>query len=279
MNFTALAKLMGDYVVPFIGICAWLILGVWVASLLARLAYAGLSRKLGADVARTISKAVKFVVVVLFAVSLIHGTGVNITAVLGAAGVAGVAIGFASQTSLSNLISGIFLVLEHPFKVGDWVEVEGVSGYVHSVEMLSTYIRTFDNRLVRLPNEMVAKSKLINHTKYPIRRLDLDIRVAVSENADRVMRIFREVVGVNPACFNEPQPLVVFKGFGDASLDFLLAVWVDKNDIQTARTSLMRDLKERLDREGIQLPYQRLGVVERPDGHAQAQERQDGSKT
>jgi small-conductance mechanosensitive channel len=261
VDFTSLAKLMGDYVLPFIGICAWLIFGFWVSSVLARLVYNGLSRKLGADSARAASNAIKITLVALFVVLLVHGVGGSITAVLGAAGVAGVAIGFASQTSLSNLISGLFLLLEHPFKVGDWIEVDGTSGYVHSVELLSTYIRTFDNRLVRIPNETVAKSKLVNYTQYQIRRLDLEIRVAYTEDAGRVMEIFREVVVANASCFNEPEPLIVFKGFGEGSMDFLLAVWIDRNEIQSARTSLMKDIKARFDKEGVALPYEMLRMV------------------
>lgn len=261
INFTSLNTLMGDYVLPFIGICAWLIFGLWVSSFLARLLHKGLSRRLGADTSRTIAKLVKYLLVVLFTVSLIRGAGVDITAVLGAAGVAGVAVGFASQTSLSNLISGLFLVLEHPFKVGDWVEVSGTSGYVHSVELLSTYIRTFDNRMVRIPNEMLAKSTLINHTHYPIRRLDLSIRVSCKEDASRVMQIFRDVVASNPSCFNEPEPLILLKDFGDGSLDFMLAVWTDRNELQMARSSLLFDIKERFNREGIELPYQRMASV------------------
>jgi len=261
-DFTSFLKVVSDYVLPAIGMCAWMFFGFWVASLLARMLYGGLSRKLGADAARTISKTVKFLLIVLFAVSLIQSTGMDVKAVLGAAGVAGVAIGFAAQTSLSNLISGMFLILEHPFKVGDWIEVEGTSGYVHSVELLSTYIRTFDNRMVRIPNELVAKSKLINYTKYKIRRMDLDIQVSCKESVGKVMQIFREVVIANPSCFNEPEPLIVFKGFGDASLIFLLAVWTDQTDMQGTRTSLMKDIKDRFDREGIELPYQRMATVE-----------------
>jgi len=266
IDFTSLNTLMVDYVLPFIGICAWLIFGLWASSFLARLLHRGLTRRLGADTSRAVSKTVKYLLVVLFTVSLIRGVGVDITAVLGAAGVAGVAIGFASQTSLSNLISGLFLVVEHPFKAGDWIEVDGISGYAHSVELLSTYIRTFDNRMVRIPNEMLAKSKLINHTQYPIRRLDLDIRVSCKEDAGKVMQIFREAVVSNPSCFNEPEPQILLKGFGDASLDFIVAVWTDSNEIKEARSSLMKDIKERFDRERIELPYQRMANVPERNG-------------
>jgi len=261
-DVTKLNTMLLDYVLPFLGICAWLIFGLWVSSFLARRLYNGLARRLGTDKARAISKTVKFLLVVLFVVSLIRGAGVDITAVLGAAGVAGVAIGFASQTSLSNLISGLFLVVERPFKAGDWIEVDGSSGYVHSVELLSTYIRTFDNSMVRIPNEMLAKSKLINYTRYPIRRLDIDIAVAYKEDAALVMRIFRDVVIANPSCFNEPEPLIVFKGFGESSMEFLLAVWTDRTEMQATRTSLMKDIKARFEEEGIDLPYQRMRMKE-----------------
>jgi len=275
IDLTGFFKVMGDYVLPAIGACAWMFFGFWLASLLARMLYGGLSRKLGADTARTLSKAVKFLLILFFAAVLIYGTGMDVKSVLGAAGVAGVAIGFAAQTSLSNLISGMFLLLEHPFKVGDWIEVDSISGYVHSVELLSTYIRTFDNRMVRIPNELVAKSKLINYTHYAIRRMDLDISVSCKEDAGKVMQIFREAVAANPACFNEPEPVIVFKGFGGASLDFLLAVWTDKNEMQSTRTSLMKDMKERFDREGIALPYERYVELDEP---ARAQGRNEARR-
>lgn len=260
-DVTSLSTLMGDYVLPFIGICAWLILGFWASSFASRLLHARLSRRIGPDTSRAVSQAVKFALLALFVFTLIYWVGVDVKAVLGTAGIAGVAIGFASQTSLSNLISGLFLVLEHPFKSGDWIEVDGTSGYVHGVGLQSTYIRTFDNRMVRIPNEVLAKSKLINYTQYPIRRLDLDISVSCKEDVGRVMQIFRDVVVSNPSCFNEPEPVILLKGFSEASLDFMVAVWADRNELQTTRSSLLRDIKEHFDRAGIELPYQRLAAV------------------
>ncbi len=254
-----------NYALPFLGACAWLIFGYWISSMMARLTYAGLLRKLGADKARAFSKGVKFLAILPFVLTIIHGTGLNITALLGAAGVAGVAIGFASQTGLSNLISGLFLVVERPFKIGDLIEVDGSRGIVHSIEMLSTYIRAYDNRVIRIPNEMLAKSKLINLTRYPIRRIDLDIRVACREDPARVMTVLREVIIANPACFNDPEPLIALRGVGGTSLDFLVAVWADNQEFLATRSSLLRDIKERFDREGIALPYERFVVVQRED--------------
>lgn len=257
-TFSKISASLTTHVLPFLGICAWLIFGVWISSLLSRLLYTGLSRTLGVDKARGISKGFKLLLIMLFAASLILYFKVDITPVLGASAVAGVAIGFASQTSLSNLISGLFLVLERPFTIGDWIEVDGSFGAVHNIELLSTYIRTVDNKMVRIPNEMLAKSKLVNFTRYPVRRVDLDISISCREDVARVMRLFREVIAANPACFNEPEPLIALKGFGQNSVEFLVAVWVDRKEFLASRTSLVKDIKERFDREGVELPYQRV---------------------
>ena len=156
-------------------------------------------------------------------------------------------------------------VVERPFKIGDLIEVDGSRGYVHSIEMLSTYIRAYDNRVIRFPNEMLAKSKLINLTRYPIRRIDLDIRVACRENPERVMTVLREVIIANPACFNDPEPVIALRGLDETSLDFLVGVWADNQEFFATRTSLLRDIKVRFDQEGIALPYGRVAVAQRAD--------------
>ena len=262
IDLSKLNTAVTDYALPFLGICVWLVVGFWVSSLLSRLLYTGLSRKLSMEKARTISKVFKYLLVALFVLSLIRGLGVDITAVLGAAGVVGIAIGFASQTSLSNLISGLFLILERPFKIGDLIEIEDARGTVHSIELLSTYLRTLDNRMIRVPNEMLAKSRLVNLTHYPLRRIDLDISVSCKEDAARVMEIFRTVIAANPACFNEPEPVIALKSFGAASLDFFVAVWADRTEFLATRTSLLKEIKERFDQEGIEWPCQRVYLHE-----------------
>lgn len=249
-------------VLPFFGLCVWLLFGFWVSSLLAKLLHAGLVLKLEKDKARAIAKIFKILLMTLFTISLVRGMGVDITAVLGAAGVAGIAIGFAAQTSLANLISGLFLILERPFTIGDWIEVDGATGAVHSIEFLSTYIRSPDNRIIRIPNEMLAKSKLINLTRYPIRRIDLEISIACHENVDRVIKVLRKAIMDNPMCFNEPAPVVVLKNFSHNALEFMVGVWADRKELAATRTSILKDIKQCLDREGIELPYQRVAFKE-----------------
>jgi small-conductance mechanosensitive channel len=221
------------------------------ASMLART----LRRKLSLQSLMLATKGFKYAGTGILILMFLHEVGFNLSTVLGAAGIAGVAFGFASQTSLSNLISGLFLVVERPFEVGDLLQVGGTSGVVHSIDLLSVKLRTFDNRFVRLPNETLIKTEFTNITRFPIRRLDIDLGVAYKEDIGRVMRVLGEIADRNPFALDEPAPLILFKGFGASALDILFGVWFEKQDMLNLRNSIMRDIKERFDREGIEIPF------------------------
>ena len=122
-------------------------------------------------------------------VSALRELGFDLSVVLGAAGILSVAIGFASQTSTSNLISGLFLMLERPFSIGDVIKVDSTTGEVISIDLLSVKIRTFDNLFVRSPNESMIKTQVTTLTKFPIRRADLQVGIAFKEDIERVKEI------------------------------------------------------------------------------------------
>lgn len=197
---------------------------------------------------------------IILTVTLLNEMGFNLTAVIGAFGIAGVAIGFAAQTSLSNLISGIFLIAERPFEIEDVIQIGDTLGVVYSIDLLSVKLRTFDNRYIRIPNETLVKSQLTNITRFPIRRLDIDIGVAYKENLDHVIRILAEVADNNPFCLDEPEPLILFKGFGNSSLDFLLGVWFEKTEMLKLKNSILMEIKKRFDEEGIEIPFPHVSL-------------------
>ena len=191
----------------------------------------------------------------LVLVSVLTQLGFSLTPLLGAAGILGIAIGFASQTSVSNVISGFFLLAEQPFQVDDAIEVGGTVGRVLSVDVLSVKLRTFDNRFVRIPNETIVKSQVTNITRFPIRRFDLMVGVAYKEDVKRVRKVLLEVAGDNPLALMEPEPLVLFEGFGDSSLNFRFGVWTTKENFLKLRNSLHDEVKARFDEEGIEIPF------------------------
>ncbi len=215
----------------------------------------GLHKKASEQSIMLLSKGVVYLGTTLLVLMALQKAGVQLGTLLGAAGIAGVAIGFASQTSLSNLISGLFLIWEKPFAVGDVLHVGSDHGTVHSIDLLSVQLRTFNNQLVRIPNESLIKSSFTNVTRFPIRRMDIPIGVAYKEDVEKVVRVLKEVADANPYCLDEPEPVIIFKGFGDSALEFLFGPWFVKTDYVTLRNSLLTEIKKRFDEEGIEIPF------------------------
>lgn len=193
--------------------------------------------------------------VVLVLVSVLRELGFELTVLLGAAGVLSVALGFASQTSASNLISGLFLMAEKPFVVGDVIKVGGTTGEVLSVDLLSVKLRTFDNLFVRVPNETMVKAEITNLTRFPIRRLDVQVGVAYKENIARVKEVLLAVAERNPLCLEEPKPLFIFQGFGDSSLDLQFSVWAVRQHFLELRNTIHEEIKAAFDEAGIEIPF------------------------
>ena len=196
-----------------------------------------------------------YLILGLFLVSALHQLGFNLSVLLGAAGIFTVAIGFASQTSASNLISGLFLVAERPFTVGDVIKVGDTLGEVLSIDPLSVKLRTFDNLYVRIPNESLIKSETTTLTRYPIRRIDIKLGIAYKEDITRTRKILEQLARDNPLCLEEPGPLFIFLGFGDSSLDLQFSVWVKRENFLVLMNSIKEEIKCAFDAHGIEIPF------------------------
>lgn len=207
-----------------------------------------------------IQKVAGFTILVVTFLWALHELGMSMGVLLGAAGILTVALGFASQTSASNVISGFFLMAERPFSRGDLIKVGETAGRVLSIDFLSVKLRTFDNRLVRIPNETMLKSEFANLTKFPIRRVDLNIGVAYKEDVNKVRRILFEVADRNPLCLDEPRPFFFYRGYGDSALQFLFGVWATQENFFEVQTRLYMEIKEAFDRAGIEIPFPHLSL-------------------
>lgn len=193
-----------------------------------------------------LSRIVKWGVLLVGLSSALNELGFSLSVVLGAAGVLTVAIGFAAQTTLSNLISGFFLFGDRPFRIGDVIEVDGVSGEVLSVDMMATTLRTLDNRFVRIPNEMIIKTKLQNFTRFPIRRVDFSIPVAHHEDFGRIRALLLEIIDQSPLCLEEPAPSVFIQSFGELSVQVQVWAWTRTENTQELRATMGPALQEGL---------------------------------
>jgi small-conductance mechanosensitive channel len=185
---------------------------------------------------------------------------INLAAIFGAAGVIGLVIGVASQTSIGNIISGFFLVSERSFELGDVIRIGDKTGIVYSIDLLSIKIKTFDNLLLRIPNQTVISTEVINVTKFPIRRFDFDVSVAYKEDLKKVKSIIENVARNNPLSLDEPEPLIIFKNFGDSGIDIQVGIWFEKANFLQLRNSIFIEIKEAFEAEGIEIPFPHVSI-------------------
>jgi small-conductance mechanosensitive channel len=185
--------------------------------------------------------------------------GVSLGALLGAAGILTVAIGFAAKTAASNLISGLFLMGERPFLIGDTIRVGDAFGVVVSIDLLSVKLRTFDNLLERIPNETLLKTKVTNLSRFPIRRADIKLRLPVGCDVPAIKKLLLAIADAEPLALEEPRPVLQHLGFGDAFLDVQFCVWAQREKFLELRTAINARIPEALAKHGIKLaPPQQL---------------------
>ncbi len=217
-------------------------------------------KRLSQQAGMLVRKSIFYLGAIIVLMVVLQQLGVNLAALLGAAGVAGIAIGFASQTSLSNIISGLFLISEKPFAVGDWIKVGDCDGYVLSIDLLSVKIRTHGNQYIRIPNESLVKANVINISRFPIRRFEIMVGVAYKEDLHRVREVLRDVITKNRYTLEDPEPTIYLKAFGDSALEIFVGAWHPREDWQNVRDTLPQEIKARFDQEGIEIPFPHLSL-------------------
>lgn len=237
-----------------------LVLGVVLGSLAGRSAARFMEQRSTRHHTVMVRRLVFYLIVLLFAVAALREAGFSLDVVLGAAGILTVAIGFASQTSASNMISGLFLLVEKPFEIGDVIEADATIGEVIGIDMLSVKLRTPDNLYVRIPNETLIKTRVVNRSRFPIRRLDLTVGIAYAEDVARVEALLLKLAEKNPVCLEEPKPFVLVTAFGPSSVDLQFSFWVPKDKVLDGRSSMMVAIKQTLDRDGIEIPFPHTSI-------------------
>ncbi|MCD8062174.1 MAG: mechanosensitive ion channel family protein [Akkermansiaceae bacterium] len=241
----------------------WLVISWILLKLLCQVLRKITSMKMSPQASRLTVKIVKNAGYIIIGVEAFALMGFDILTLLGAASIIGVAVGFASQTSLSNIISGLFLVGEKQINLGDMIEVDGITGNVDSINLMSVQLRLPNNTMVRIPNEMIIKNPVSNITRFSTRRCDLDLGVDYNCDIEHVMDILREVIKANKLCLDDPAATVMFTGFQDSSLGFKVGAWCLKENFLDCQSSLAHDIKHRFAAEGVSFPFPTRSVESR----------------
>lgn len=202
---------------------------------------------------------------ILLAMYVLSLFGIKLSAIWGAAGVAGLAIGFAAQTSVSNLISGIFVLTEKVMKKGDYVTIGGESGVVDSIGLLSVKIHTLDNQMIRIPNSTVINGTLTNYNSFDKRRFVFDVGVSYDSDLDKVLEALQKVPGMCPSVRQEPAPAVFYDGLGDSAIDVKIAVWFDTPNLIQVKNEVYKAIMKVSRETPFEIPYSQVDLHFRND--------------
>ena len=204
-------------------------------------------------------KVVSYVFLIIIALSVV---GIPTMSLITAIGTAGVAIGLALKDSLSNFASGVLILANAPFKVGDYVDLGGQAGTVMEIGLMETRLRTVDNRHIVLPNNTVTNGTVINYSAEPQRRLDLDFTIAYEDDAELAISLIRGIIAQKgDRILHEPaEPFVMVTGYLDSSVKITMRVWCPSADLWNLNFEFLKEVKAAFDQNGIHIPYNQMDV-------------------
>ena len=210
---------------------------------------------LGKQLALRIVRLVILLVAILTALELLDATAI-VGAIVGAAGLAGLALGFAFKNIVENYLAGVLLSTRNPFEIGDTVEIGGDIGKVALLSARDTVLVTLDGNHLRIPNAVVMNSVLLNFTRNPLRRFDFMVGVSTDFDLAEIKRIAMENLRENPAVLADPPPMVIVDSLGDSSVMMRLFGWIDQtnHDFLKSKSESIRLVKEAFDEAGIEMP-------------------------
>lgn len=235
---------------------AIVLVGIWLAKWISRAIERALTR---ASVEATLSGFLRNVsyaamMVVVF-IAALQKIGVPTTSVLAVVGAAGLAVGLALKDSLSNIASGVMLIVLRPFRDGDHVQAAGLEGFVEEIRIFQTRMRTLDNRLIILPNSMITTAPIINFSAKPQRRIDILVGVGYEDDLKRAREILLGIAAGNPLVLKTPEPFVQVSRLSESSVDLTLYAWVKTKDFGNARSLLTEAVRTQIIGNGLSIPY------------------------
>ena len=207
-----------------------------------------------------VCNVVRMALLVVVVIAAIGALGIQTTSFIAIFGAAGLAVGLALQGSLSNFAAGVLIVLFRPYKVGDFVDAAGISGTVEQVQILTTVLKTPDNKKIIVPNSQIMDSIITNYSANETRRVDLTVGVSYDDDIDKVSATLRELVDAEERILKDPECLIKVQALADSSVNFIVRPWVKTADYWGVYFDLTEAIKKRFDQENITFPFPQQDV-------------------
>ena len=217
-------------------------------------------RNVDRSVTGFVKSLVNVTLTILLLVAVVSKLGVETTSFAALIASAGVAVGLALSGNLQNFAGGVLILLLRPFKVGDYVEAQGVQGSVKDIQIFHTIITTVDNKIIFVPNGALSSGVITNYSKEDLRRVDLEVGVEYGENYDKVEATVKQIIAADKRILTEPAPFVALSSLGASSVNVVMRVWVKSADYWDIYFYLNKATYEVFNKQGIGFPFPQLTV-------------------
>lgn len=250
-----------EFLPNLVGAIIILIVGMWLAGLISKLTAKAMEKaKIGKEVVTFAHSFVKNAVKVLVIVAAVGTLGFNIASLITALGAATVAIGLALQDSLKNIASGVMILVNKPFKVGDFLETNGLQGNVTRIDISSTHLLTLDNKEIIIPNSNICVSNIVNYSSQERRRVDLSYNVSYSSDIDFVKSVIKKVIDKQDLIFKDPEPFIAVGKHQDSSIEIVVWVWCKGSNYWNVYYYMQENIKKAFDKNKITIPFTQIDI-------------------
>ena len=261
INFERLSEIVVAIILAFIGFV--------IARLVSNAFIRTIGNRFNAHQRLLWRRGIFYFIFLLFIMTSLREAGFKLSVFLGAAGILTVALGFASQTSATNLISGLFLIGEGSFEVGDTIQItlirgQTIEGQVISIDLLSVKLLTLDNVYIRLPNEQLIRTPVMNLSKYPIRRIPITLAINFHEDIIKVRQVLLDVAAKYPLVMDDPKATVTVTAFRESSIELLFSVWCRQENALKVRDEMQERVRNGFVGNQIEIPVPKMGLIDRP---------------
>ncbi len=242
------------------------LVGIILSKLLALNLRRSFREKLSREHLELIVKVVSYTVIIIAVLLVLPQVGVEPSGLMVAGGIAGIAIGFASQGIVGNLLAGLFLIFERPIKIGDIVNIGDVIGFVEDIRVISTTIRTFEGLYVRIPNEKVFNDSITNFVANQARRFEYTVGIRYQDSAEKAIEIINSVLDQHPLVLVNPPAHAFVDELGDDGVNIIIRIWAPSTEWYGVKTELLWKIKCALEEGGIEIPFPQrvLWFAEKP---------------
>jgi small-conductance mechanosensitive channel len=236
-------------------VVVFLIIAVLTARIVVIYLRRSLKDKLSRDIQDVVIKVIYYSIIVIAVLLILRLLGIELSGLLVAGGIIGIVIGFASQSIVGNLISGLFLMFERPIKIGDQVNIDGTSGFVEDIHTVSTIIRTYEGLYVRIPNEKVFTNKITNYVANTARRFEYVVGIRYSDDADEAIEIIKDLIEEHPIALKDPSPKVFVDDLGDNAVNIIVRIWAPSTEWYDVKMEMLWKIKKGLKENGIEIAF------------------------